>query len=752
MHCVLLILGLLLVWVVAPSADSRLEAMARAAATPGPLVLRPAVVIRQASVLTGPISIASASQVGSGSVPRFGRFELTVTFAALAGTRPYSTDLTASGIRLDATFTDPDRVMVTVPGFFDGATWAVRFAPNQVGQWSWSVRASDSSGFAEHPGGTFTCEGNAGGAATHGWVRNDGRWFRHVDGTPFCPVGHNTGWQDNVEQPSLSLLAADALPGSAPRLLSFWLNAPWKTLTDTPNRAQIEQAGTGLSDWTYNQAACSYIDGVVNRADEAGVFLLPSIWTHDQLRVPGRPWSGGSWSNNPYRLVVDDAADFFKIDNGSGGPTAQWKLQQDLLRYIIARWGSRPAIAGWVALVEINGSTGSEKPSQAAVWATAVDAWFVAHDPYRSRLGKVPVMTSVSHGSSGEVPLFDPVGQLGVRATDSYSAKTDEIGIAAVIAEMTLALHAADKPFVHTEFGGEAPATQPLHLHNGMWASFASGASIPALVWCDDGSYPMLTQPMRSHLAYLAKFIGPLSWLADSSQETAAATIQVRTDIEGWYRSIADRGAIWLHRRTLAASITGTTTSVAVANGRYAVWWTDTWTGAETQSADITVIGGSLDLVVPGSANADIAATWQRYPSLTALTSSTPAGGRRALTLASGYATVRVTSLPNHGGRLWQTVDGVTTGDEIIGVPTVLTDPLHRVIYEAPVLVGPESFGYAVIDGRIPYSFTANVTVTMPAPGSGVVPVQKIDGAGCGAGGVAGLGLITLLALRRRRR
>jgi len=65
-----------------------------------------------------------------------------------------------------------------------------------------------------------------------------------------------------------------------------------------------------------------------------------------------------------------------------------------------------------------------------------------------------------------------------------------------------------------------------------------------------------------------------------------------------------------------------------------------------------------------------------------------------------GSVSAHVTAFPA-SGRLFQTSDGVTRGLEILGVPALVTDPLHRVIYvpDPGTETDPDGFPWVVNDG-----------------------------------------------------
>jgi hypothetical protein len=100
-------------------------------------------------------------------------------------------------VRLAAVFTAPSGATVRMPGFWDGDDrWCIRFAPTEMGRWTWATESNDSgldaqSGEIE----AVPYEGDL-DVYRHGFVRvsDDRRRFVHDDGTPFFWLG-NTHWQ-----------------------------------------------------------------------------------------------------------------------------------------------------------------------------------------------------------------------------------------------------------------------------------------------------------------------------------------------------------------------------------------------------------------------------------------------------------------------------------------------------------------------------------------------------------------------------
>lgn len=545
------------------------------------------------------LSIDSVSVVEpySGSpVLKYGKVELSVTLSGVVATAFYEPDPTRGGLNLNATFTAPNGAQQRVNGYFDGTSWRIRFAPSQLGTWTYAVSASDSGGTANWSGGSFSCVASS----YPGFASVSGRYLTFSNGTVCYGIGHNNGWQYNVEQPALSSMAA-----SGENLLSFWLASPWIIPSDNIPRTPIENTTDGLGN--YNQASCAYLDGVVSRAEAAGVYLLPSIWAHDQL-CAGIPagWPS-SWSNNAYSSVCA-AGDFFTT--GSTTDTAQWRLQKNFYRYLLARWGYSRAIAGWVAVVEVEGTTGYvQNQAQIATWSGKLSAFFAANDVYRGGAAAPLAISRV------DVPSYD--AGLGMRTTDSYSSKTNNLAVAQTIATQTATMRTSGKPAFHAEFGGDVlnGASQPAHLHHGIWGGVSSGAMSTPLLWCDGGNYPMLTDPnvgaaMSSHLQNLSAFMGAITYRGNSAL-TAATLSLGNSSLRGWSMRTTNSAFGWIQNST-GGTIGGQSLTVStLAAGKYTIAFYDVWQSGSTPiltRSPITVKqNGQFSTTLPVLARPDVA-------------------------------------------------------------------------------------------------------------------------------------------------
>jgi hypothetical protein len=507
---------------------------------------------------------------------------------------------------------------MAVSGFFDGSAWRIRFAPIQAGDWSFRVKALDRGGKAEWGPSRFSCE-----ESNHrGFARIEGRWLRFSGGTVFFGVGHNNGWQFDLEQPSFVQMVQQG-----ENLLSFWLASPWVQpgWSGMDHRAPIENVAGGIGQ--YDQTVCAYLDGLVRRAEEAGIYLLPSIWSHGQLRQDGtHPWGEGYWENNAYSGVCA-AEDFFKRQV-SGTDTPQWRYQKAFYRYLLARWGYSRAIVGWVGLAEIDGTTAwyaeagvSGNHPQAQAWCAAVRALFAAADPYRRNAsGAYPLVTTRTDYYTG---FADWSSGEDLRASDTYTQESQDLGISKAIADQTRAMlesRTPSPPVFHAEFGGNLPwATQPRHLHNGIWSGTTAGAALVPMLWCDGGSFPLLTDPtygsdMRKQLSHLSAFTKGISYIGDAG--LAAATLSLNDpNARGWGLLLSDRGFAWV--QSTSGSIGGQSLALSLlTSGLYRIRWYDVWTSGSTpiftQDGCRVESDGVLRVSVPLSSKTDWALTFER--------------------------------------------------------------------------------------------------------------------------------------------
>ena len=566
----------------------------------GTLMLHPAF-----AATIGTISVNSPADLTQ--VPQYTKVELNVALTT-ASTKFYETDPSSAsgGVDLSAVFTGPDGSTWNIKGFYNGTSWLIRFAPTVLGAWTVTVSATDAgvpvNSTVGGPG--FTCVVSS----NPGFGQINGAYLRFSNQSAFYAIGHNNGWQYDVEQPALSDMAS-----KGENLLSFWMATPWTKPSDGApynNRTPIENAAGGIGN--YDQTACAYIDAVVGRAEAANVYLLPSIWAHDQLCDGSSPTGGwpASWSNNAYSTICS-ATNFYVTKNGSAD-TTQWRLQQNYYRYILARWGYSRAIVGWVAVVEIDGTTGyAVSPTTADNWCGALRTFFAGNDKYRTNAGGAYPLAI----SRVDMPSFNP--GMDLTGTDSYNSQNSNTNISSTLASETSTMRSSGKPCFFPEFGGyvyPGDASEPTHMHNGVWAGTAAGDALSPLKWCDGGGWPLLDNTpvgagLRSQLQYLSQFISGLDFPIDNSLTPVSLSLSP-TSTQGWGMRLSDRGFAWIQNTSTNGTMGGQTLKVhGLLSGSYSVAWYNVWSSGSAPFATtptITVTTGDLAVTLPTLAQSDL--------------------------------------------------------------------------------------------------------------------------------------------------
>ena len=119
-----------------------------------------------------------------------------------------------NGITVEGVFTSPSGKVYRQPAFYmtevarsgsgnsltfaetNTKYWAVRFSPQEVGQYSWSLAATDAAGSTTAPGGTFSSVA----PTRDGFIsvsKNDPRFFEFSNGKLYFPVG--PAWDNEMD-------------------------------------------------------------------------------------------------------------------------------------------------------------------------------------------------------------------------------------------------------------------------------------------------------------------------------------------------------------------------------------------------------------------------------------------------------------------------------------------------------------------------------------------------------------------------
>ncbi|MBN1270516.1 MAG: DUF5060 domain-containing protein [Kiritimatiellae bacterium] len=323
-------------------------------------------------------------------VGKYEKFELTVGLTNVAGLNPYD----AYEVDLEATFVSPSLKTWTIWGFFqeneDSAfgegEWKVRFAADETGTWSYYVKVTTPHGSDLSATSTFSCVAGD----RHGWIKvsdDDPHYFEQDDDTPFVGLGYCRAWYADDE----GLFQSCAEHGI--NMLHWWL-APWDTmLTVEPARPE-ETWRESSTFYSYEATRAARLDRIVEYAERHGVKLVFTIWPHDAIRdFNYHKWRlNGSWAraldakySEPENYInafsnLDDPAhnqSFFHDD-------LYKRFQEQLYRYLIARWGYSEAIGVWALVSEMFGTFANSLNCieyQDPLWVTNKNSLF-GENPY----------------------------------------------------------------------------------------------------------------------------------------------------------------------------------------------------------------------------------------------------------------------------------------------------------------------------------------------------------------------------------
>jgi hypothetical protein len=515
----------------------------------------------------------SSVTVGPDPVGRYERLELDVDLTA-SYTNPFDPD----EIDLWAVFTSPGLEEWQVNGFWDGTDWKVRFAADDTGSWSYRVHVQDSTGQDSSSVGTFTCQASP----HHGWLRVstvDPHFLCHDDGTSFYGVGQCRCWDLGAVPTIFSDMQEHGM-----NILHYWMPS-WDNMLVT--------LSTGYDH--YDMARAANVDAVVDSCELHDIYLLLTIWNHDELRGAGHHWD---------RKYFDDYNPFHDLSTATGfmSNSTSWVYQQKLYRYIIARWGYSRAIGLWPTICEIDGTTNSWNNDAATdPWHSKINTYFKDNDPFGH-----PTTASKSSWHT----VWNWTTGFGVTDLPQAHVYEDGVGVANTIASRTRTMwNDYTKPNFIGEFGcsynDSVMETTTKHFHDGIWAGFAAGGAITPLDWNDGGNWSDLTPEMYDHGRYLADFTSGIPFDQLGLDTTA---LSIGSEFKTWGMSGSNLGYLWVQDTSPEEVNSGETLTISgLTDGLWELRWYNTWTGTyDVGTISDTSSGSSMTTTVPDFTN-DIA-------------------------------------------------------------------------------------------------------------------------------------------------
>ena len=346
-----------------------------------------------------PLKSADSSSVADAKlaprdIPRFGMLEQTFT-QQRSYANPY-VEVTAN-----ATFIQPGGRQHSIPLFWDGGTkWKVRFSPDVIGAWSWSVSSSD-------PGlngvkGSFNCvpSMNRGGVMA---MKGYSYHFQYQDGTPYWLFG-DTQWEAFADDPGQGL--------SASRMQQYftlragqgfnYVHAEIIGLVRSSNidaRGQEQPAFYDYRAETINPAYFNEVDTRLRQANALGLTM-------------------GLFLMEPYVTPASSIDSAFRYDNtcwmSFPNEAARWRYA----RYVVARysafnvlflitteWGPNPKPIDHDTRVAMFNRIGTEIQN---------------HDPHHRLLGIHDDNGTLPNAFYGKASRWNTLGQYGQYSGSDY--------------------------------------------------------------------------------------------------------------------------------------------------------------------------------------------------------------------------------------------------------------------------------------------------------------------------------------------
>ncbi len=559
-------------------------------ATPVPTLIAATLAPSETPTPAIPRPVITGAELNQAELGRYDALDIKVT-AQTAHANPYD----ARVMRLDSIFTAPDGVQTAIPGFWNGKdSWHVRFTPSQVGEWHYQLLIKDPGGISVPTQGSFTVTASDLHGAIQIGSRVDPAYSSHYlayqDGTPFYGIGHadalniiKGGYDLDSGFPTLYKLQA------AHENYIVW----WPFYNTSPISNSYDN---------YFAPKMDIMDLVVRDAQKKNIKLIFTIWDHPELRDSTHAWGPGQWQSNGFSKL-GDINSFFTSEEA-------WAWQENLYRYIIARWGYSTAIGMWMTVSEINGTNAYDQTNP---WHEKVNAYFQTNDPYHH-----PTTASMS----GDVDWPEghkvmDVPQVHVYDFKNGDAKIDDVHAAAVLAHWTeLMWSQSEKPNWVGEFGVPGDQDYPELFHNSIWAALASGAAMTPAEWNGDGAWGQMTVEMNADISRLAQFVEgiPLVKLNPAPLKIISSNDQVR----GWGVAGADGGLFWIQDFSLEGKSTdtirrdkstrvGQITITGLPAGTYTITPYDTWKGLYRTTIEVTCQDGKPCQIKMPKFHADLA-------------------------------------------------------------------------------------------------------------------------------------------------
>lgn len=508
-------------------------------------------------------------------------------------------------IDITAVFTSPSGKQWIIPGFYHqtfNTMWKIRFAPNELGMWKYTVKVRDKNGETSSQEKSFKAIRSKYKGPIK--IAANNRYLEHKDGSPYFGVG--LWYNGRVTKENL-----DELKTKGVNFISHFI---------TPIETMASGAGR------YDQDICTRIDDMFELCEEREILVSLNLWFHSFLSET--VWGGSNirWHTNPYQHITA-AKDFYRSEEA-------WKYQEKLYRYFIARWGYSRSLAIWFIVDEINGTDGwvSGDSVMAGQWTKKVHDYFKANDPYNhpttgTRSGGRREFfhdgyryTDIAGREIYEAQGFPMTKPGTLDSADihplTYSYKNYAGQITKIWDDYGKPVIIGETGWDHTYFEPGMPGYVAMH-HNVLWVSLATGSAMTPFWW--SFSPRMNDVVVSNQLLNVKRFTDSIAF----SRLTNLSRVEVKVKDGDGFGMRSDQFVYgWVVNPK--TDVAGDRISVSgLQNGRYRARLFHTWRGTFLEKKEMTVTNGTVELGIPslrttgGHANyigQDVAFLLERIP------------------------------------------------------------------------------------------------------------------------------------------
>ncbi len=567
-------------------------------------------------------------------------------------------------------------------------TWKIRFTPNEVGNWNYRIYVSDKVHKMTYVlnSVSFNCTKSAtNNRNSKGFIRSaNSRYLKYETGQPYYPIGNScysfsgNFWKPDQPEKGTNEMKAhmDEMSENKINFFRFEINHFGGVNLFGPDYSESKperEMNTIYYD-QFNQHDSWQLDNIINYANSKGIDLWLALFAHSTFGANGNyckgnndtgytkigyryinpvngdtiyikadscnniPYSYCNWAKeNPFNVYMEkkdhnikssltgscnSPYDFFDINN-----TEAIKVQRNLIKYIIARWGYATNILAFELMDEANIKAFNQKdeypfyvPAPSNFDANYVTWNHNTYDYIKSIDHNNHFITSAFAGDAFiDLPNHDINNKVDFTQGHYYFDYTlvDPEERFSNNTNMNLDTF-SDKPFIIGEFGywpNEQDDPRVYELHNALWSTFFNGAFGSASFW----EYDYLSKMgVLSEYKGISNFSKTLPQFSGNYNRHKIKTINglrsyyLKSDnsLYGWiqaydyrYNNMYEKGYIanFPNMKPSVSSIVNSLTLSVNKNAKYEVKWYNTNTG-ECVANDLqykTVTNNQLNISMP---------------------------------------------------------------------------------------------------------------------------------------------------------